>query len=161
MRVVCLDDFMTKTVIVNKYMIINFHPKEITSKKGLEIIERLNIGNEHVIVPVSDKNVDEWRALIDGNQKLILVAPVYWWGAGYEFDKWVQDIFSHGYAFVYDENGVPKGLLNGRKFELHMTHGTPKEYSKIMQENIKQRMDVGIFGFCGAKVDMKFYDLND
>lgn len=142
-------------------MIINFHPKEKKSKKGVEIISRLNTDNQHSVFHSSDKTTDEWKDIISGKDKLILVAPVYWWGVGYEFDKWIQEVLSYEYAFIYSDEGVPKGLLNGRQFEMHMTQGTPKGHSKIMQENIMQRMDIGIFGFCGAKVDIKFYDLND
>jgi putative NADPH-quinone reductase len=148
-------------VIINKNMIINFHPKERESKKGIEIIERLNSDKNHEVIHVADKSIDEWKNIIDGSEKLIFVAPVYWWGASYEFDKWAQDVLTYGYAYRYSEEGKPEGLLNGREFEMHLTHGTPNEYSKEMEDNIRVRMDKGIFGFCGAKVVVKFYDLND
>lgn len=142
-------------------MIINFHPKEKESKKGLEIINRINKDNEHKIFHSTDKTASKWKEIISSDEKLILVAPVYWWGASYEFDKWAQEVLSYGYAYMYTEDGVKHGLLKGRRFEFHLTHGTPNEFSKEMEDNIRQRMDVGIFGFCDARVDVKFYDLSD
>jgi putative NADPH-quinone reductase len=141
-------------------MIINFHPKEIESKKGPEIITKPNKDNSHTVVHASEKSGDEWRKIISSNEPLVLVAPVYWWGASYEFDKWVQDVFSYGFAFKYNEQGLPEGLLNGRAFEMHMTQGTPLSYAAVMNENIKTRLEKGIFGFTNSKVTLNFYDMH-
>jgi hypothetical protein len=54
---------------------------------------------------------------------------------------------------------MPEGLLKGRAFELHITQGTPKAYAETMRANMKQRLDIGVFGFCDAVVDVTFYDL--
>ena len=139
-------------------MIINFHPKEIESKKGLEIIERLNADKSHTVVHSTDKTVEEWQALIKSDEKLILIAPTYWWGLGYEFDKWIQDVFAYGFAYKYTEAGMPEGLLDGRAFEVHTTQGTPEAYASTLRENMKQRIETGVFGFCNAKATVTFYD---
>ncbi len=139
-------------------MIIQFHPKEIPSVKGLEIIKKLSQSNKHSVVQAQDKTASEWREIIRSDEELLLLAPVYWWGGSYEFDKWIQDVFSADFAFKYGENGMPVGLLNGRQFELHMTMGTPTAYATTMMANIKTRMETGIFGFCGGKVKVFFYD---
>jgi putative NADPH-quinone reductase len=140
-------------------MIINFHPKELESKKGKEVISSLEGDGTHEVVHSSDKTRDEWKAIVAGDEKLILVTPTYWWGGSYEFDKWIQNVFSYGFAYQYNESGMPEGLLKGRAFEMHMTHGTPAEYATVMRENIKKRLETGIFGFCNSKVDITFYDL--
>ncbi len=140
-------------------MIINFHPKELPSKKGLEVIAKLNESGAHTVVHATDKTTEEWQNLFLSDEKLILVAPTYWWGLSYEFDKWAQSVLKYGFAYKYNEAGMPEGLLKGRQFEMHITQGTPKAYATVMRENMKQRLDVGIFGFCDAKVDVTFYDL--
>jgi putative NADPH-quinone reductase len=142
-------------------MIINFHPKEKESKKGIEIIARLSVDNKETVVHITDKTTEEWQTLIKGDEKLVFIGPTYWWGAGHDFDKWAQDVLSYGFAYTYNDAGMPEGLLNGRQFEVHMTHGTPKAYAEVMRANIQKRMEVGIFGFCGAKVDVTFYDMQD
>ena len=141
-------------------MIINFHPKEIESKKGKEVIAEINKNNEHKVFHVTDKTIEEWKEIIATDEKLILVAPTYWWGGSYEFDRWIQGVLKYGFAYKYNNAGMPEGLLNGRAFEMHMTHGTPEVYAEVMRENITKRMETGIFGFCGAKVTVKFYDMN-
>lgn len=138
-------------------MIINFHPKEKVSKKGLEVIEMLNVDKSHTVVHVTDKTAEEWIDIIKGDEKLVLVAPTYWWGLSYEFDRWAQNVLTYGFAYKYNEQGMPEGLLNGREFEMHTTQGTPAAYAEVMRENMKKRLDVGIFGFCNAKVTVTFY----
>lgn len=140
-------------------MIINFHPKEIESKKGLEVIARVSENGMVPVFHVSDKTIEEWKSVVMSDEKIVLVAPTYWWGASYEFDKWIQSLLSYGFAYQYNDAGMPEGLLKGRAFEMHMTHGTPEAYATKMRENIKERFEVGIFGFCDAKVAVTFYDL--
>ena len=140
-------------------MIILFHPTEIESKKGLEILARLNQKGAHEVVYAADKSPEVWRTIVKSDEQLILLAPVYWWGAGYVFDKWAQEVLSYGFAYTFDTNGTPEGLLTGRAFEMHMTHGTPAAYASAMRENIQMRMEQGIFGFCKATVKLSFYDM--
>ena len=140
-------------------MIINFHPTEIESKKGIEVLAKINSSAAHAVVHATEKTPEEWRNIIKSDEQLILLAPVYWWSAGYVFDKWAQEVLSYGFAYTYDTNGTPEGLLSGRAFEMHMTHGTPAAYASAMRENIQKRMEQGIFGFCKATVKLSFYDM--
>lgn len=138
-------------------MIINFHPKEKESKKGVEVIAELNKGDVQEVFHVTDKTTEEWQAVINSDEKIILVAPTYWWGLSYEFDRWAQNVLRYGYAYKYTAEGMPEGLLKGRAFELHTTQGTPEIYATKMRVNMKERLEVGIFGFCDAKVDVTFH----
>lgn len=138
-------------------MIINFHPKELESKKGVEVIAEISKNTTHEIFHVTDKTIEQWKDIIMSDEKLILVTPTYWWGLSYEFDKWIQGVLGYGFAFEYTPEGMPKGLLKGRAFELHTTQGTPEAYAEVMRANMKQRLEVGIFGFCDAKVDVTFH----
>ncbi|MEI7653463.1 MAG: NAD(P)H-dependent oxidoreductase [bacterium] len=139
-------------------MIINFHPKEIESKKGLEIIARLNADGAHKVFHASDKSADEWKQIIKSDEKLVLLSPVFWWGGGYVFEKWIQEVLSYGFAYTYSKEGMPEGQLGGRAFEMHMTHGMPEAMATTMRENIQKRMEQGIFGFCKATITMHFYE---
>lgn len=139
-------------------MIINFHPQEIESKKGVAVIAELNKDGAHAVLHVTDKTIDEWKEIIKSDEPLILVAPTYWWGLSYEFDKWIQGVLSYGFAYQYDANGMPQGLLNSRPFTVHTTQGTPAIYAEVMRANMKQRLETGIFGFCGAKVEVVFHE---
>lgn len=138
-------------------MIINFHPKERESKKGVEVIASINADGAHQVFHVTDKTTEEWKEVINSDEKIILIAPTYWWGFSYEFDRWAQNVLSYGYAYQYTAEGMPEGLLKGRAFELHTTQGTPEVYATKLRANMKERLEVGIFGFCDAKVDITFH----
>ena len=137
-------------------MIINFHPKEIPSSACLKLIEKLNEVAVHTVSHSTDKTAEEWKAIIKSDEKIIMVAPTYWWGMSYEFDKWLQDVFTYNFAFSFD-TGSNVGLLDGREFEIHMTHATPTEYADIMHGNIKDRLKKGVFEYCNAKIDINFH----
>lgn len=142
-------------------MIVNIHSKEIESKNTLEIINNLvaekGLTPEDV-VHISDKTPDEWKEIIKSNTPITFVGPVYWWGLGYEFDKWAQNVLSYGFAFEY-RDGSPTGLLNERQFEMHLVHGTPVAFADVMKNNISERVTRGIFGYCNAKCEVKFYEM--
>jgi putative NADPH-quinone reductase len=118
----------------------------------------LNADNQHAVFHVTDKTIEEWKTIIISDEKLILVAPTYWWGLSYEFDKWIQGVLKYGFAYVYNDQGMPEGLLKGRAFELHTTQGTPAAHAVIMRENMVKRLETGIFGFCDAKVTITFHE---
>lgn len=138
-------------------MIINIHPKELPSKNTLAIIEDLKNKYPEEVVHITDKTPDQWQEIIKSDEPMRFVGPVYWWGFGYELDAWMQNVLTYGFAYVYD-NGTPQGLLAGRKFEIHLVHGTPAAYADTMRANITDRLTVGTFGFIQSHVDVMFYE---
>lgn len=137
-------------------MIINFHPKEIPSKTGASLINQLATESSDTVAHVADKTVEEWQAIIKSEEKMTFVGPMYWWGLGYEMDKWIQGVFGYNFAFSFD-TGTPQGLLAGRQFYMHITHGTPTEQAKPQIDNITERLTKGIFGYCDSKIDITFH----
>jgi putative NADPH-quinone reductase len=139
-------------------MIINFHPVEIPSKTGAAIIADLQSKDPNIeaFVP-SSKTVEQWQNIIKSSEPIIMVAPIYWWGAGYEFDKWLQGVFDYNFAFSFD-SGTKEGLLEGREFIIYMTHKTPDMYAQSMLKNITDRLEQGIFGYCNAKININFVE---
>ncbi len=140
-------------------MIIDIHSKEIESKSSVKIIKELSDKTNEAVLHITDKDTAAWQEIIKSDEPIRFVGPVYWWGMGYEFDKWIQNILSYGFAYEYKE-GVPTGLLQSRKFEIHLIHGTPAEFATEMRSNISERLTKGVFGFCDATVEVKFYDMN-
>ncbi len=137
-------------------MILHIHPKEIESHLGKSIVEKLKNETGQEVVRPEDKTPEAWRAIIDRGEVITIVAPVYWWGLSYEFDKWFQDVFSFGWAFDYTKQ--PTGLLQGKRVIVHLTHGTPTEYAGTMFTNIKERLDKGVFGYCGMEMELHFHE---
>ena len=141
-------------------MIINTHPREREANHTLKVIAALVEKHQEPVVHISDKTVSEWQQIITSDEPMRFVGPVYWWGMGHEFEKWMQEVLSYGFAYQY-ENNVPTGLLNDRAFEVYLTHGTPAEHAEDMRANISQRLHDGIFGKCNATVQVEFYDIHN
>lgn len=81
------------------------------------------------------------------------VFPVWWAGFPAVLKGYVDRVFSYGFAYEYVD-GVPNGLLKGKKALLFSTTGTPNEYyaASGMHNSMKQTSDEGIFGFSGLEV---------
>ena len=137
-------------------MIINFHPKEIESHAGKKLIEKLLAANADEVVHITDKTAEEWQGIIKSSEPMIFTGPMYWWGLGHDFDKWAQDVLKYNFAFSFD-TGSKVGLLDGRPFSIHLTHGTPTEYAAAMHSNVTDRLKSGIFEYCGGQVEVSFY----
>jgi putative NADPH-quinone reductase len=142
-----------KTATITNTMLINFQPIEIISKTSDYTITELKVKNPDLqIFEPNQKTAKEWQDLIqNSHEPIILVTPTYWWGMGYEFDHWIQDvlIFNFAYNFV---DGKQQGLLNQREFIIYMTHGKSGAKTEVMKKNITQRLEQGIFGYCNATV---------
>jgi NAD(P)H dehydrogenase (quinone) len=138
-------------------MIINTHPREREANHTLKVIATLVEKYQEPVVHISDKTVSEWQAIITSDEPMRFVGPVYWWGMGHEFEKWMQEVLSYGFAYQY-ENNVPVGLLDGRAFEVYLTHGTPAEHAEVMRTNITERLTKGVFGMCRATATISFFD---
>ncbi len=136
-------------------MILHIHPSEIPSKTGKNLVETLVAKHNEIVVRFNEKTTEEWRKIIDNKELTTIVAPVYWWGLSHEFEKWLQDTFSLGWA--YDYNKMPTGLLQGRIIAIHLTHGTPTAYCEDMFANITERLEKGVFGYCGIEIEVHFH----
>lgn len=138
-------------------MIINIHPREREANHTLKVIAALVEKHQEPVVHISDKTVSEWQAIIMSDEPMRFVGPVYWWGMGHEFEKWMQEVLSYGFAYQY-ENNVPVGLLDGRAFEVYLVHGTPAVLAQTMRTNITDRITMGIFDKCKAVSTVSFFD---
>jgi len=136
-------------------MILHIHPTNIPSVTGKALAEKLALESGQSIFKTSDKTAQEWRDVIDTNEHLILVAPVYWWGLSSDFEQWLEGVFSFGWAFDYTKQ--PTGLLQGKTMTIHLTHGTPAEYADAMRKNIVERLESGVFGYCGIATEIHFH----
>jgi NAD(P)H dehydrogenase (quinone) len=60
-------------------------------------------------------------------------------------------IFTSGFAFKY-ENGVPKGLLKGKKAAIFITSGAPVFVTEFLQAGrVRKSIKYDILRFCGIK----------
>lgn len=83
---------------------------------------------------------------------ITFVYPVWWASFPAMLKGYIDRVFSYGFAYEYVD-GVPNGLLKGKKALLLCTTGTPSEiYAATgMHNSMKQTTDQGIFSFSGLE----------
>jgi putative NADPH-quinone reductase len=136
-------------------MILHIHPASPVSVTGTALAGSLSSQSGEPIFKTTDKTPQQWRDIIDNGEQLTLVAPIYWWGLSSDFEIWVQNVFTMGWAFDYTKQ--PTGMLQGKKMIIHLTHGMPAEYADMMRKNITERLQQGVFGYCGIETEIEFH----
>jgi NAD(P)H dehydrogenase (quinone) len=132
---------------------IKFDP--ILSKE--EMYDRKEKGPEHDVVKMQKKITD--------SDHLIFIYPIWWNGMPAILKGFVDRVFSSGYAFKY-VNGMPQGLLKGKKATVFVSTGAKKWITCLfLGDRFKKNAIKDIFGFCGIKTKVyhvdEAYALND
>lgn len=60
---------------------------------------------------------------------IIVIHPIWWWGAPAILKGWVDRVFSHGFAYTYGPKG-PEGLLAGKKALVFTSSGSDENQWK-------------------------------
>lgn len=102
-----------------------------------EMPKDIKIEQEHI----------EWADVIT------FVYPIWWADKPAILKGYIDRVLSYGFAYKYEE-GVPIGLLEGKKVIIFNTSGTPNEvYTATgMHEAMKKLTKDGVFAFCGLDV---------
>lgn len=84
---------------------------------------------------------------------LIVIYPLWWASLPAILKGYVDRVFSYGFAYSMDGNGLQK-LLSGKAAVLFTTMGNTEEhYNNVgMFEAMRKTVDEGIFDFVGIKV---------
>jgi len=98
------------------------------------------------------EDIAEEQAHVTWADVITFVYPVWWASFPAILRGYVDRVFSNGFAFQ-NVNGVPEGLLKGKKGLLLCTTGTPSEiYSANgMHNSMKQTTDEAVFNFTGIE----------
>lgn len=128
------------------------HRAEIADLAAEGFDPRFNPGDlagfRHAAVQPADVLAEQAR--IDRADALVLVYPVYWWSFPGLLKGWIDRVFTNGWAYDQNEQGLLQRLsvhlvaLAGAGPRTYDKHG----YAVAMQTQIEH----GIFGYCGARV---------
>jgi NAD(P)H dehydrogenase (quinone) len=90
--------------------------------------------------------------------RIIFIYPIWWTGMPAIMKGYIDRVFSYGFAYRYD-NGVQKGLLEGKKAIIVNSHGKSNaEYEASgMDKALALTSDTGIFNYCGFEIQKHFY----
>lgn len=172
-----------------KTLVIYAHPDhESHAKHTLELVEaKLKHGKEDYEVldlyhikfdPVLSKeelyerrekgplaDVAKMQKKISDSDHLIVIYPIWWNGMPAILKGFIDRVFGPGFAYKY-VNGIPHGLLKGKKATVFATTGSKKLLTCLFLGNrFKKNATRDIFGFCGIKAKVYHTDaalgLND
>ncbi len=97
--------------------------------------------------------VREEQALLMWAEALVFIYPLWWLDRPAVLKGWCDRVFTHGFAFAYDETGV-RGLLTHRKALVLITAGGSEEEMARMgadSASILFPMADGSLRFCGVE----------
>lgn len=112
-------------------LIVTGHPDisedSVANKAALEELEKLLPGavvdRLDLLYPDFDIDVEtEQKKLVDADI-IIWLYPVFWYAMPALLQKWVEDVFLHGFAM-----GSTGTALQGKKLIIAMTIGAPEEH---------------------------------
>ena len=140
---------MSKTLLVLSHPNIkDSFANKIIVEKLKTLIPDLEMDNIYELYPDGKIDVKAEQEKLKKVNNIIFAFPVYWFKSPYLLSKWVEDVFSHGFA--YGKDGYK---LEGKKLIVSMTMGGEKnEYTgKFDVERL-----VGPFECTALFVKMKF-----
>lgn len=98
-------------------------------------------------------DIEKEHSYITEADVVVMIYPIWWTGIPAMLKGYIDRVFSYGFAYKYNDQGLPVGLLAGKKGFIINTQGTPAEYydSTGMTDALKKTSDAGILGFCGVE----------
>ncbi|MBU5592211.1 NAD(P)H-dependent oxidoreductase [Clostridium sp. MSJ-4] len=105
------------------------------------------------------QDIKEEQEYIEWADVITFVYPIWWAEQPAILKGYIDRVFSYGFAYKY-ENGVPQGLLEGKKVITFNTSGTSNDQYEAagMHDAMKKMNKQGIFSFCGLEVlDQVFF----
>lgn len=85
-------------------------------------------------------------------KRLIFIYPVWWQNVPAILKGFVDRVFTPGFAFEYQANGFPRGLLPGRRAAVFACSGAPRIFAKLVaRDRALHVMVKDTLKFCGLR----------
>lgn len=165
-----------------KYLIVYAHPNPKSFNHAIrkEVEGKLKkAGHEYVVRDLYEMNFNpnlsgnDFVSLMQGKTPddikkeqdhirnadvIIFVHPIWWYSMPAILKGYIDRVFSHGFAYKFDENGL-QGLLADKKVVILNTTGGPGEYyaESGFDDALQKTIEEGIFKLCGMKVFLHTY----
>lgn len=103
-------------------------------------------------------DVQTEQDFISWAEQITFIYPIWWTGMPAVMKGFIDRVFSYGFAYRYDQ-GIQKGLLEGKKTVIINTHGkSHDEYERIgMDKALSLTSDKGIFSYSGLEIIHHFF----
>lgn len=112
-----------KTLVVLAHPHIeNSRVNQAWKQEGMKYPDTIEIHELYKEYPDWKINVEKEQQLLESHDRIILQFPLYWYSCPPLLKKWMDDVFTHGWAY-----GSQGKKLNGRKFGIAVSAGDKKE----------------------------------
>jgi len=116
-----LLDLVVSTLLNNGHHVTVRDVYSIGFPPELTTAEKVAMKNRHVPAPVQRE-----QKLIQQADVLTFIFPIWWTGLPAMLKGYVERVFSEGFAYEINENGVVKNLLRDKKGVIINTHDAPR-----------------------------------
>jgi NAD(P)H dehydrogenase (quinone) len=91
--------------------------------------------------------------------EIVAIHPNYWGGFPAILQNFIDWNFSKGFAFVYNDNGRPQGLLTNKRMKVLVTSGAPDFLNLLAghKKRMSTRWKKQIAQFCGMDFSFSMY----
>lgn len=120
----------------------------------MDIADFISIGKNDYLIEIKEEH-----EYIQEAAMIIFVYPIWWMGPPAIMKGYFDRVFTDGFAYSADENGLEKGFI-GKKVVVINTMGIANEYyeSVGLMDAMKKIMNLGIFEYTGLDlIEHKFY----
>jgi NAD(P)H dehydrogenase (quinone) len=129
-------------------------------KRDYEFVDLYAIGYDPILRPEEARGVSErvvsqetksFQDKISEAKQLVFIYPTWWSGTPAILKGFIDRVFASGFAFRY-KNGLPVGLLKGRRAAVFSATGGPRWATRfILGDHSLKVMVNDTLRFCGMK----------
>ncbi|QIK74370.1 NAD(P)H-dependent oxidoreductase [Nocardioides piscis] len=91
------------------------------------------------------------RSLIEESEHITVLTPVWWGSVPAALKGFFDRALDPGWAYRYNENGRPEGLLGGRTGRLVVLADSPRWYLPLVGDTTVKQVRRTTLEFCGIK----------
>jgi NAD(P)H dehydrogenase (quinone) len=100
------------------------------------------------------KLIKNYQDKISKADEIVFVHPIWWSVTPAILKNFLDNILTAGFAYKYNEKGIPQGLLTGKIAKVFTTSGTPMLFFNLGHKFINPTLKFwkSALGFCGMKI---------
>lgn len=97
-----------------------------------------------------EPDLERIKVAIEQSRRVMLISPVWWGSVPALLKGFLDRAFETGWAFRYQDNGRPEGLLSGRSARIVVTSDSPGFYLRWIQgDTTVKSLARSTFRLCG------------
>jgi len=124
------------------------HPVVLLSLRDLGIDPDLHRG--YSTSQVVEPDLVRARELIEWSEHITVLTPVWWGSVPALLKGFLDRTLVIGWAFRYQDNGRPEGLLGGRTGRVIVTSDSPRWYLPLVGDTTVKQVKGRTLEFCGV-----------